>query len=103
VIAADVNTAALELAAERPLDAAVLNCHPERDNGPLVTPLRILQPHTAIILFSGYCGVPCHQLQLADAYSKRRDSGNACSAAAGGAVSERFEVQSWRDGQNVSQ
>jgi response regulator RpfG family c-di-GMP phosphodiesterase len=67
VLAADDNTAALELAAERPLDAIILNCHRDRDNAPLVIALRILQPHAAIVLFSGYCGVPCHQLHLADA------------------------------------
>ena len=67
VLAADDNTAALELAAEGPLDAVILNCHRDRDNAALVTALRILQPHAAIVMFSGYCGVPCHQLYLADA------------------------------------
>ena len=66
VLPADDNTIALELAAERPLDAVILNCHRERNNADLVTALRILQPHAAMIMFSGYCGVPCHQLQLAD-------------------------------------
>ena len=32
-----------------------------------MTALRMLQPHAAIVMFSGYCGVPCHQLYLADA------------------------------------
>ena len=66
VLPADDNTIALELEAERPLDAVILNCHREQNNADLVTALRILQPHAAMIMFSGYCGVPCHQLQLAD-------------------------------------
>lgn len=67
VLPADDNKAALELAAERSLDAVILNCHRNRKNADLVTALRILQPHAAMIMFSGYCGVPCPQLQLADA------------------------------------
>jgi response regulator RpfG family c-di-GMP phosphodiesterase len=67
VLAADDNAAALELAAETRLDAVLLNCQRDTDNSGLVTALRILQPHTAIMMFSGYFGVPCHQLQLADA------------------------------------
>jgi response regulator RpfG family c-di-GMP phosphodiesterase len=67
VLAADNNSAAIELAAETHLDALLLNCHRDRDNSGLVTALRILQPHAAVLMFSGYCGVPCHQLQLADA------------------------------------
>jgi response regulator RpfG family c-di-GMP phosphodiesterase len=67
VVAADENTRALELAAEKPLDAIILNCHRDRDNGGLATALRILQPHAAIVMFSGYCSVPCGQLQFADA------------------------------------
>jgi response regulator RpfG family c-di-GMP phosphodiesterase len=67
VVAADENTRALELAAERPLDAVILNCHRDRDNAGLATALRILQPHAAIVMFSGYCSVPCGQLQFADA------------------------------------
>jgi hypothetical protein len=27
----------------------------------------MLQPQVAVVMFSGYCGVPCNQLQLADA------------------------------------
>lgn len=67
VLAADDNAVALEVAAETALDAVLLNCQRDRDNSGLVTALRILQPHAAVIMFSGYCGVPCHQLQLADA------------------------------------
>lgn len=63
--AADV-AAALDLAADAPLDAVLLNCHRAADNSGLVTALRILQPRVAVIMFSGHCGVPCHQLQLAD-------------------------------------
>jgi response regulator RpfG family c-di-GMP phosphodiesterase len=67
VLTADNNAAALELAAETRLDAVLLNCHRDRDNSGLVRALRILHPHAAVLMFSGYCGVPCHQLQLADA------------------------------------
>ena len=67
VLAADHNAAALELAAETRLDAVLLNCQRDTDNSGLVTALRILQPNAAVLMFSGYCGVPCHQLQLADA------------------------------------
>lgn len=74
VLAVDDNTAALELAAETPLDAVLLNCQRDRDNSGLVTALRILHPHAAVVMFSGYCGVPCHQLQLADACFQKGDS-----------------------------
>jgi len=67
VLAADHNAAALELAAGTRLDAVLLNCQRDTDNSGLVTALRILQPNAAVLMFSGYCGVPCHQLQLADA------------------------------------
>ena len=66
VLAADDNAAAVELASETRLDAVLLNCRRVNDNS-VVTALRILQPHAAIIMFSGYCGVPCRQLPLADA------------------------------------
>ena len=77
VLAADENTRALELAAEKPLDAVILNCHRDRDNTGLVTALRILQPSAAIVLFSGYCGVPCHQLHIADACIQKGDTASA--------------------------
>lgn len=77
VLAADENTRALELAAEKPLDAVILNCHRDRDNTGLVTALRILQPRAAIVLFSGYCGVPCHQLHLADACIQKGETASA--------------------------
>jgi len=67
VLAADDSSAALEVAADTPLDAVLLNCHRDKDNSGLVTALRILQPRVAVVMFSSYCGVPCHQLQLADA------------------------------------
>lgn len=67
VLAADDNATALGLAAETCLDAVLLNCQRESDNAGLVTALRILQPHAAVLMFSGYCGVPCDQLYLADA------------------------------------
>jgi len=77
VLAADENTRVLELAAEKPLDAVILNCHRDRDNAPLVTALRILQPRAAVVLFSGYCGVPCHQLHLADACIQKAKTASA--------------------------
>jgi response regulator RpfG family c-di-GMP phosphodiesterase len=67
VLAADDSSGAVQVAAETHLDAVLLNCHRERNNAGLVTALRMLQPHAAIVMFSGYCGVPCHQLSLADA------------------------------------
>lgn len=67
VLAADDSAAALDLAAETRLDAVLLNCQCGTDNSGLVTALRILQPHAAVLMFSGYCGVPCDQLHLADA------------------------------------
>lgn len=67
VLAADDNATALGLAAETCLDAVLLNCQRESDNAGLVTALRILQPHAAVLMFSGYCGMPCNQLYLADA------------------------------------
>ena len=67
VLAADDNSGAVQVAAETHLDAVLLNCHRELNNAGLVTALRMLQPHAAIVMFSGYCGVPCHQLSLADA------------------------------------
>jgi response regulator RpfG family c-di-GMP phosphodiesterase len=67
VLAADDNSGAVRIAAETQLDAVLLNCHRERENAGLVTALRMLQPHAAIVMFSGFCGVPCHQFSLADA------------------------------------
>lgn len=67
VLAADDISAALELAAAIQFDAVLLNCQHRADNSGLVTALGIMQPHAAILMFSGYCSVPCHHLQLADA------------------------------------
>jgi len=67
VLTTDDNATSLNLALETPLDAVLLNCRRDRDNAGLVTALRILQPHVAVIMFSGYCGVPCDQFHLADA------------------------------------
>jgi response regulator RpfG family c-di-GMP phosphodiesterase len=67
VFAADDTTAALEIAAHTPIDAVILNCRKETDNTGIVVALRILQPDMAVIMYSGYCGVPCTQSQLADA------------------------------------
>jgi len=73
VLTTDNNMVALELAAERPLDAVILNCHHDQDNAGLVTAVRMLQPHVAVLMFSGYCGVPCHQFDLADACMQKGD------------------------------
>lgn len=67
VIAAADGATALEVASENPIDAVLLNCHHASDNAAFVTALRILQPRVAVIMISGYCGSPCHQLRLADA------------------------------------
>jgi len=67
VLVADDNVHALELAAETSFEAVLLNCQNGKDNSRLVAALRILQPRLAVVMFSGYCAVPCRQLQLADA------------------------------------
>jgi DNA-binding NarL/FixJ family response regulator len=67
VLAAADRAAAIELASNDHVDAVILNCHREQDNAGLVTALRILQPHVAVVMFSGYCDIPCYQLHLADA------------------------------------
>ena len=67
VLAAADSAAAIELASSNRVDAVILNCHRYQDNVGLVIALRILQPHVAVVMFSGYCGIPCRQLQLADA------------------------------------
>ena len=67
VLAAADRAAAIELASSNHVDAVILNCHHDRDNAELLIALRILQPHLAAVMFSGYCGVPCHEQQLADA------------------------------------
>jgi response regulator RpfG family c-di-GMP phosphodiesterase len=67
ILAADDNSAAVDVAAHSHLDAVLLNCRREEDNTGLVAALRMLQPHAAIVMFSGLCAVPCRQLALADA------------------------------------
>jgi response regulator RpfG family c-di-GMP phosphodiesterase len=67
VLAADDNSAAVDVAAHSHLDAILLNCRREEDNTGLVAALRMLQPHAAIVMFSGLCAVPCRHLALADA------------------------------------
>ena len=82
-----------------------------------MTALRILQPHAAMIMFSGYCGVPCHQLQLADVCIQKGETRGAllpmCGRLCVRAVTDFAvrllremtrgfpEVQVCRDGQNV--
>src|SRR5437762_9187551 len=67
VLAADDNASALEIVYATHLDAVLLNCQRDKDNAGLVTALRMLQPQAVVVMFSGYCGVPCHQLRFADA------------------------------------
>src|SRR5689334_11542544 len=67
VFAADDAAAALGIAAHTAIDAVVLNCRRETENTGIVVALRILQPRIAVVMYSGYCGVPCNQLHLADA------------------------------------
>jgi response regulator RpfG family c-di-GMP phosphodiesterase len=67
VLTTDDSATSLNLALETPLDAVLLNCRSERDKTGLVSALRVLQPQVAVVMFSGYCGVPCDQLHLADA------------------------------------
>jgi response regulator RpfG family c-di-GMP phosphodiesterase len=74
ILAADNNSAAVEVAAHTHLDAVLLNCRREEDNAGLVTALRMLQPHAAVVMFSGFCAVPCAQLSLADACLQKGES-----------------------------
>ena len=80
ILAVDSDSAALELAADIPLDVVLLNCHRDSDNSGLVTALRILQPHVAVLMFSGYCGVPCHQFHLADVCVQKGDAATFLAA-----------------------
>jgi CheY-like chemotaxis protein len=70
--AADAATA-LAIAGERPISAVLLNCHGDLDNAPFVAALRNLQPGIAVIMFSGYCDVPCRRIALADACVEKGD------------------------------
>jgi response regulator RpfG family c-di-GMP phosphodiesterase len=74
VLAANDNAAALELAASTPLDATILNCHHDKDNSGLVIALSVAATDVAVVMFSGFCGVPCHQLHLADACMQKGES-----------------------------
>ena len=80
VFVADNNVHALELAAENPFEAVLLNCQNAIDNSRLATALRILQPRVAMVMFSGYCAAPCPQLQLADAYFQKGETSTALLA-----------------------
>ena len=70
--ASDASTA-LAIAGERPISAVLLNCHGDLENASFIAALRNLQPGIAVIMFSGYCGVPCHRLPLADACIEKGD------------------------------
>jgi CheY-like chemotaxis protein len=78
--AADARTA-LELAADGPIDAVILNCHGAADNRPFVTALRMLQPDIAVLMLSGFCGVPCEQFDLADACMQKSENAAAVISA----------------------
>jgi CheY-like chemotaxis protein len=73
-------TATLQLAAHTRFEAVILNCGPGADNTGVVTVLRMLQPHIAVLMFSAYCAVPCKQLQLADACIQKGDAPTALLA-----------------------
>jgi len=77
VLTTDDNATALNLAIETRVDAVLLNCRRDRDSAGLVTALRILQPQAAILMFSGYCGVPCDQCHLADACFQKGEKPSA--------------------------
>lgn len=71
VIAAADGATALAMACDEPVDAVLLNCHRDPANAPFIAALRSLQPKIAVIMFSGYCGVPCRHIVLADACVER--------------------------------
>ena len=73
VLGAADHATALAIASERPISAVLLNCHRDLDNASFIAALRALQPGIAVIMFSGYCGVPCRRLALADACIEKGD------------------------------
>jgi CheY-like chemotaxis protein len=50
-----------------PADAVIMDCHPEIAGRPIAPILRRISPDIPIIMFSGFCGVPCNRLRDADA------------------------------------
>ena len=80
VFVADDNIRALELAADTSFEAVLLNCQNGIDNSRLVAALRILQPRVAVVMFSGYCAVPCRQLHSADACFQKGETSAALLA-----------------------
>lgn len=73
VLAAADRAAALAIVGERPISAVLLNCQRDLDNASFIAALRGLQPGIAVIMLSGYCGVPCRRLALADACIEKAD------------------------------
>jgi CheY-like chemotaxis protein len=49
------------------VDAVIMDCHPEIAGRPIAPVLRHITPDTPIIMFSGFCAVPCSRLRDADA------------------------------------
>jgi CheY-like chemotaxis protein len=61
-----------------PVDVVVLDCRLCRLTTPPADPaavLRRLSPDTPIIMMASYCGVPCRQMQGADACVQKGDTG----------------------------
>lgn len=75
VLAAADRTTALAIVGERPISAVLLDCQRDLDNATFITALRNLQLGIAVIMFSGYCGVPCGRIALADACIEKGDPG----------------------------
>lgn len=73
VLAAADRTTTLAVAGERPISAVLLNCHGDLDNASFIAAVRDLQPGIAIVMFSGYCGVPRRRLAFADACIDKGD------------------------------
>lgn len=77
VLSAADSATAVALAGDVPIDAVILNCQSLSNNFALVTALRSLQPKIAVVMFSGYCGVPCPLLRLADACVQKGETQSA--------------------------
>lgn len=73
VFAAVSEASALELAAAEQIDAVILNCH-QGDKSDFVKTFRALQPLAAIVMFSGYCRLPCREMQFSDMCIQKGDN-----------------------------
>src|ERR1039458_10165036 len=57
-----------------PIDAVVMDCHPEIPGREIIAPaLRRISPNVPIIMMSAFCGVPCTRLRAADACIQKGD------------------------------